>query len=193
MEKGNSLLASMGALGRDFFEMIQEFEMEESSSYQEPEAGNLLTSIQLDVLSLQERQEKKKVSAEDLSIQIHSCHSPMREVEVLRDQLLRMFEEDPGLQPKDILVMMPDVESYAPYIQAVFDTPREDARRIPFSIADRSIRKEGGIGETFLNLLDLQGSRFGVTQVLDILECEAVRRKFGFSDEDLETVRQMDF
>ncbi len=113
----------------------------------------------------------------------------MREVEVLRDQLLRMFEETPGLQPKDILVMMPDIESYAPYIQAVFDTPREDARRIPFSIADRSIRKEGGMGETLLNILDLQGSRFGVTQVLDILECEAVRRKFGFSEEDLETVR----
>lgn len=189
MEKGNSLLASTGALGRDFFEMIQEFEMEESSSYQEPEEGSLLTSIQMDVLSLQERQEKKKISADDLSLQIHSCHSPMREVEVLRDQLLRMFEENPGLQPKDILVMMPDIESYAPYIQAVFDTPREDARRIPFSIADRSIRKEGGIGETFLNLLDLQGSRFGVSQVLNILECEAVRRKFGFSEEDLETVR----
>jgi len=190
MEKGNSLLASMGALGRDFFEMIQEFQMEEFSSYKAPDAGNLLTSIQLDVLSLQERKEKKKVSAEDLSIQIHSCHSPMREVEVLRDQLLRMFEEDPGLLPKDILVMMPDVETYAPYIQAVFDTPQDDARKIPFSIADRSIRKEGGIGETFLNLLDLQGSRFGVTQVLDLLECEALRRRFGFSDEDLETVRK---
>ncbi len=190
MEKGNSLLASMGALGRDFFEMIQEFQVEEISSYKEPGAGNLLRSIQLDVLNLQERQEKKKVSSEDLSLQIHSCHSPMREVEILRDQLLRMFEEDPRLLPKDILVMMPDVETYAPYIQAVFDTPREDARRIPFSIADRSIRKEGGIGETFLNLLDLQGSRFGVTQVLNILECEAVRRKFGLSDEDLETVRK---
>ena len=190
MEKGNSLLASMGALGRDFFDMIQEFQVEEASSYEEPEEGNLLTSIQLDVLNLQERAKKKKISPEDFSIQIHSCHSPMREVDVLRDQLLRMFEEDPGLLPKDILVMMPKVETYAPYIQAVFDTPQEDARRIPFSIADRSIRSEGGIGETFLNLLDLPGSRFGVTQVLNLLECEALRRKFGFSDEDLETVRK---
>jgi len=190
MEKGNSLLASMGALGRDFFEMIQEFDVEEVSSYEKPEGGDLLSCIQLDVLSLQDRQKKKDVSSEDLSIQIHSCHSPMREVEVLRDQLLRMFEEDPDLLPKDVLVMMPDVETYAPYIQAVFDAPQEDARRIPFSIADRSIRKEGGIGETFLNLLDLQGSRFGVTQVLNILECEAVRRKFGISDDNLETVRR---
>jgi exodeoxyribonuclease V gamma subunit len=190
MEKGNSLLASMGALGRDFFEVIQEFDAEEISSYEEPKAENLLSSVQLDVLKLQERQEKKKVSSGDLSVQIHSCHSPMREVEVLRDQLLRMFEEDPGLLPKDILVMMPDVETYAPYIQGVFDSTPEDARRIPFSIADRSMRKEGGIGEAFLNLLDLQGSRFGVSQVVNLLECEAVRRKFGISNEDLETVRK---
>ena len=190
MERGNSLLASMGALGRDFFEMIQEFEVEEFPFYEEPKAEHLLSSIQLDILKLQERQEKKKASPEDLSLQVHSCHSPMREVEVLRDQLLRMFEKDPGLLPKDILVMMPDVETYAPYIQGVFDTTQEDVRRIPFSIADRSMRKEGGIGEAFLNLLDLQGSRFGVSQVVNLLECEAVRRKFGVSNEGLEAVRK---
>jgi exodeoxyribonuclease V gamma subunit len=190
MEKGNSLLASMGALGRDFFEVIQEYELEESSFYEEGEAENLLSSIQSDVLKLQERREKKEISPEDLSIQIHSCHSPMREVEVLRDQLLRMFEKDPGLLPKDVLVMMPDVETYAPYLQAVFDTPSEDARRIPFSIADRSMRTEGGISEAFLNLLELQGSRFGVTQVLNLLECEPMRRKFGIFEEDLDTVRR---
>jgi len=190
MEKGNSLLASMGRLGRDFFEIIQEFEAEDISTYEEPKAENLLSSIQLDILKLQERQKKKKLSSGDLSIQIHSCHSPMREVEVLRDQLLRMFEEDRSLLPKDILVMMPDVETYAPYIQGVFDTAREDTRWIPFSIADRSMRKEGGIGEALLHLLDLQGSRFGVSQVVNLLECEAVRRKFGISDGDLETVRK---
>jgi len=190
MEKGNSLLASMGALGRDFFEMIQEFDAGEISFYQEAEAASLLSSIQSDVLKLQERREKEEISPDDLSIQVHSCHSPMREVEVLHDQLLRMFEEDPGLLPKDILVMMPDVEPYAPYIQGVFDSPPGDARSIPFSIADRSMRKEGGVGEAFLHLLDLQGSRFGVSQVVTLLECEGVRRKFGISNEDLDTVRQ---
>ncbi|MCU0595475.1 MAG: exodeoxyribonuclease V subunit gamma [Desulfobacterota bacterium] len=190
MEKGNSLLASMGRLGRDFFEMIQEFDAEEFSTYEEPNEEGLLSCVQLDILKLQEREGKKAVSPHDLSIQIHSCHSPMREAEVLRDRLLRMFEEDPGLLPKDILVMMPDVETYAPYIQGVFDTASEDPRRIPFSIADRSMRKEGGIGEAFLNLLDLQGSRFGVSQVVNLLECEAVRRKFGLSNEDLEAVRK---
>ena len=190
MEKGNSLLASMGGLGRDFFDMIQEFEGEDFSLYEEPVEENLLACIQRDILNLHERRRKKSIPREDLSIQVHSCHSPMREVEVLWDQLLLMFEDDPTLLPKDILVMMPDIESYASYIQAVFDTAKEEGLRIPYSIADRSIRKEGGVAETFLNILDLEGSRFGVTRILDILESEAVRRKFGFSDEDLETLRR---
>ena len=190
MEKGNALLASMGALGRDFFEMIQEFDAEELSFHKEQNAENLLSAVQSDILRLQERREKKAISPEDLSIQIHSCHSPMREVEVLRDQLLKMFEEDLELLPKDILVMMPEVETYAPYIQGVFDTTPEDPRSIPFSIADRSIRKEGGIGEAFLDLLDLQGNRFGVLRVVNLLECEAVRGKFGLSGQDVETVRR---
>ena len=190
MERGNSMLASMGALGRDFFEMIQEFQAEEFSFYEAPEESTLLSSIQLDILNLQDRREKKKISADDRSIQIHSCHSPMREVEVLRDQVLRMFEQDPDLLPKDILVMMPDIETYAPYIQAVFDTLPGDEGRIPFSIADRGVRKEGGISETFLDLLDLPVSRFGVGWILNVLECEAVRSRFGFLEDDLETVRK---
>lgn len=190
MEKGNSLLASMGALGRDFFDMILEFQATEFSWCEAPGEGTLLNAIQTDILNLHERREKRVISEDDLSLQIHSCHSPMREVEVLQDQLLRMFEETPDLLPKDILVMMPDIERYAPYIQAVFDAPKEGGERIPFTIADRSIRKEGGVGETFLNILDLEGSRFGVNQVLNILESSPVRGKFGFSDEDLERVRR---
>jgi exodeoxyribonuclease V gamma subunit len=190
MERGNSLLASMGALGRDFLEMIQDLQAEEVSCYAEPEKGGLLNAIQGDILDLKERKEKSAICSEDRSLRIHSCHSPMREVEVLRDQLLRMFEEIPGLLPRDILVMMPDIESYAPYIQAVFDTELGDPRRIPFSIADRSVRREGGISDIFLDLLDLHASRFGVVRILNLLECRAVRRRFGFLDDDLETIRR---
>jgi exodeoxyribonuclease V gamma subunit len=189
MEKGNSLLASMGALGRDFFEITQEFDCDETSFHEEPGEENLLVSIQSDILRLQERKQKKKISEDDSSVEIHSCHGPMREVEVLRDRLLLMFEEDRSLLPKDILVMVPDIESYAPYIQAVFDASPEDPQRIPFSIADRSIRKEGSLVDVFLAILNLEGSRFGGSQVLDLLECEAVRRKHGFSEDDLDQVR----
>ncbi|MGD2124659.1 MAG: exodeoxyribonuclease V subunit gamma [Desulfobacteraceae bacterium] len=193
LEKGNSLLASMGRLGRDFFELTNEFGHEESAVFEDPGEDHLLSCLQSDILNLRDRLEvskvKKSMPPKDLSVQIHSCHSPMREIEVLHDRLLDMFECDPDLMPKDILVMTPDIETYAPYVQAVFDLPPDDARRIPFSIADRSVRHESGIVETFLSILDLQGSRFGASQVLAILDSDAVRCKFGFTEEEIERVR----
>jgi len=114
----------------------------------------------------------------------------MREIEVLHDRLLDMFEKDSGLLPKDILVMTPDIEIYAPYIQAVFDTPEDASRKIPFSISDRSIRKEGEIINTFLAILDLLGSRFAASQIFAILESPAVYRKFDIMEADLALVRK---
>jgi len=194
LEKGNSLLASMGTLGRDFFNMLYEFDLDESSHFEDPGEGHLLSSLQSDIMNLRERpsklKEKKPVAVHDESIQIHSCHSPMREMEVLYDRLLHMFEKDASLKPKDILVMTPDIETYAPYIQAIFDGPTHDAMRIPISIADQSIRKESEIIDTFLSILHLRGSRFGAFQVLAILESPTVRRRFGLSEEDILLVRR---
>ncbi|MCP4665372.1 MAG: exodeoxyribonuclease V subunit gamma [Deltaproteobacteria bacterium] len=194
LEKGNSLLGSMGALGRDFFDLVNEFDCEERPVFEDPETGTLLSSLQSDILNLrdapQQPDQKARVHAHDRSIHIHSCHSPMREMEILYDQLLRMFEEDPNLRPGDILVMTPDIESHAPYIQAVFDLPAHDPRRIPFSIADQSIRKESDIADAFLAILDLVGGPFGASQVMAVLESTAVRRRFDLDETDLDLARK---
>ena len=192
LERGNSLLASMGTLGRNFFDLINEISPQDFSNFEEPDESSLLATIQSDILNLFDREkagQKQVIVATDLSIQIHSCHSPMREVEVLHDQLLKMFKQNPDLLPKDILVMTPDIEIYGPYIQAVFDLPADDSRRIPFSITDRSVRRENQIVETFLAILDSYESRFGAAQVVSILESPAVRSKFDLSEADLELIR----
>ncbi len=187
--RGNSLLASMGTMGRDFFDLINEFECEISDSFVEPGEETLLACIQSDILHLREGPHgtvvKRVISEHDSSVRIHSCHSPMREVEALRDELLEMFERDPNLKPRDILVMTPDIETYAPYIQAVFDIPMSDGAWIPFSIADRSIRSECKIVAGFMAILRLLEGRFGASQVLSILESQAIQRKFGISEADL--------
>jgi len=194
LEKGNSMLASMGKLGREFFDLINEFDCEDIQSFEAPGERNLLTCLQSDILNLRERgqePEKKKTIAEnDTSIQIHSCHSPMREVEVLYDRLLEMFEDDPDLEPKDILVMTPDIEAYAPYIQAVFDVSAGDSGKIPFSIADQSVKVEGRIIETFLAIMSLMDSRFSAFQVMAILESRAVQHRFGLSETDIALIRK---
>ena len=194
LEKGNSLLASMGALGRDFFDLITSLGCEENESFEAPGDDSLLRGIQSDILNLVDRgrgaNEKKRISPDETSIQIHSCHSPMREVEVLQDRLLALFESDPDLLPKDILVMTPDIETYAPYIQAVFSLPPGDPRWIPFSIADQGVRKESQLVDSFLSLLDLQGSRMGASQVLAILESPAVQGRFSLAEADLELIQR---
>jgi len=192
LERGNSLLASMGTLGRDFFDLIQELEAREFPLFIDSGEESLLSCMQSDILNLRERgpEEKKLLSSEDLSLQIHSCHSPLREMEVLQDRILDLFERHEDLTPGDITVMCPDIEAYAAYIQAVFDIPREDPRWIPFTIADRSIRHESGIIETFMSILDLHGGRFGASQVLAVLESTAVQRRFGIDEQDLEIIRQ---
>ncbi|MBU0987909.1 MAG: exodeoxyribonuclease V subunit gamma, partial [Proteobacteria bacterium] len=124
----------------------------------------------------------------DASVQIHSCHSPMREIEVLYDNLLAMFEQAPDLLPKDIIIMTPDIELYGPYVQAVFDTQTDERLRVPFSIADQSVRRESRIIEGFLSLLNLPGSRFSVPQVMALLEIPGVKENFDLTESDIALV-----
>ena len=130
-----------------------------------------------------------QISQTDSSVRVHSCHSPLREVEVLYDHLLDWFQGDPTLTPRDVLVMTPDIEAYAPFIQAVFDTPEEPGKRIPFSVADRGIRAASQVVTAFFNLLSLPATRLEASSVLRLLEADAVRAKFGLSEPDLDTIR----
>ncbi len=192
LESGNSLLASMGKLGRDFFELMTAIDCEEYTLYKESGENGLLSHIRADILNLRESREVTgsplELPPSDRSVEIHSCHSPMREVEVLFDHLLEMFENIPNLTPGDIVVMAPDIEAYAPFIQAVFDTPGDESRRIPFNIADRSMRKESAVIDAYLAILDLWDERTTASRVLGILHSGPLRKKFEIADEDLELI-----
>jgi exodeoxyribonuclease V gamma subunit len=208
-EKGNRLLAAMGTQGRNFFDMITGFDCEFHEKFQEPDEVNILAGLQSDILNLRDRDgadsaspdnfenlssdsavENNYISNKDTSLQIHSCHSPMREIEILHDNLLAMFEEDPGLSPKDIIVMTPDIETYAPLVQAVFDSQTDETLRIPFSIADQSPRRENRMIDGFLALLDFADSRFGVLQVVGLLEFSGIKERFGLVESDLKIIER---
>jgi exodeoxyribonuclease V gamma subunit len=192
LETGNSLLASLGKQGQDFLRLLQDYDFDEEEAFEEPDEDGLLHCVQSDILTLRNLGEdpaaRRLVNPEDRSIQVHSCHSPMREIEVLHDQLLALFEADPALEPGDVAVMTPDVEGYAPVIEAVFGTA-ESGRNIPFSIADRRRRAESPVANAFLALLEVFEGRFGAEQVLALLEAEAVRQRFGIAEGDLAQIR----
>jgi exodeoxyribonuclease V gamma subunit len=188
-ERGNRLLASLGALGRNFMGMLTEFPARQCEDFAEPAGLSLLGRLQSDILNLRDPQRDPDLST-DASLRVHVCHSAMREVEVLQDQMLAMFAEDPQLQPGEVIVMTPDIEAYAPFISAVFGAQGSSQRRIPFCIADRGPHRESGSLQAFFSLLDLQDSRFGAGEVLRLLEKPGILRRFGLESAHLPRLEQ---
>lgn len=194
LEEGNRLLASMGSQGRTFHRLISDFDLQVEDDSQEVRGNTLLSRIQADILNLRtgmrENGVAHKSNTGDRSLRIHACHSPMRETEVLYDQVLDMLNEDADLHLRDILVLTPDIDTYAPYIQAVFGTPEEAVHRMAFSIADRKPVQGHPLVEAFLFLLDSNQSRFPASEVVTLLEVPAVREAFELAEEDLPLVEQ---
>lgn len=189
---GNPLLASLGKQGRDFIDLLLGYPCIESKHFVEPESDDLLHCVQADILHLRERGTDEHpplpLHPDDRSLQVHVCHGPMREVEVLHDQLLALFETYRDLRPSDVIVMAPDIARYGPLIASVFDAVPSE-RRIPFSIADQGLPVENPLVEVFFELLDLSGERFDAAQVLSLLEPPAVQRRFTLNEDDLERIR----
>jgi exodeoxyribonuclease V gamma subunit len=197
LDVGHPLLASLGKQGRDFFDSLFSLASSEGSQeiglYSEDDDlhdASLLQALQNDILRLRTRlpDERLVLREDDRSLELHVAHSPLREVEILHDQLLARFADEPGLTPDQVVVLTPDIERYAPYIEAVF-APREGVPRIPFSLADRSLRAEIPLIEAFLNLLALPDSRFAAEEILAWLEQPAIARRAGIEAEDLPLLR----
>jgi len=207
VETSNPLLASFGGVGRDFQLVLErelDYEEGDTSLYREPEAETLLGHLQADVLHLRHRGAEAQspddpsrpapttITPDDRSIAFHACHSPMREVEVLHDQLLDMLAGPHalGLAPHQVVVLMADVETYAPLVEAVFGRDQGEASFIPYCIADRSVRAESPTIDAFHRLLNLVGARVTVSEILDLLAVEAIHERFEISAEDLDVVAE---
>jgi exodeoxyribonuclease V gamma subunit len=199
------LLAAWGKQGRDFIGLLDEHDSDAARAgylqhfvdirqridlFSSHGQARLLNQLQDDIRDLRPLGETRArwpaVADDDDSIRFHIAHSAQREVEVLHDQLLAAFNADPSLRPRDVIVMVPDIDAYAPHIQAVFGlTESFDPRFIPFSIADQGRRHHDPLVNALGKLLDLPNSRVAVSDVLDLLEVPALRSRFGIADDDL--------
>lgn len=200
---GNPLLASWGKLGRDYMYLLAGLERyEELDAFVDITPDNLLHNLQYDVLELQNAtvpgrtaeeflrsDSKRRLDPNDRSLTVHVCHSPQREVEVLHDRLLAMLEEDPALTPRDIIVMVADIDSYSPFIQAVFGSATGD-RYLPYAISDRRARQSHPALQAFISLLSLPDSRFVSEDVLALLDVPVLAARFNINEEGLRYLRQ---
>ncbi len=129
----------------------------------------------------------------DRSISVHACHGPARQVEVLREAVMHLLAEDPTLEPRDVIVMCPDIETFAPLIQATFGTAPADElddsepgrTDLRVRLADRSLRQTNPILALVSGLIELAELRLTASQMLDLASAEPVRRRFRFGDDDL--------
>jgi exodeoxyribonuclease V gamma subunit len=193
-ERGNPLIGSLGRTGREFFNLLVDRDAHDVPlNFREPQGDALLARLQrwtFEVFS-EQPEERKALSEGDESITINSCHGPMREAEVLRDYLLRRFAEDPTLRPRDVVVMMPDPEGYAPYLRATFGGMEEGMPDyFPFSIVDREPRQESQLVDCFFDLLEFFDGRATNREVLDLLDSTVFRARFELDDEDMEAFRR---
>ena len=153
----------------------------------------LLGWLQSDIAANAVRPRDRTLRAEDRSVQVHSCHGPARQVDVLREVLLGLLADDETLEPRDILVMCPDIETYAPLIAADFGLGEvvagaHPAHRLRVRLADRSLVQTNPLLAVASQLLDLAASRVTASEVLNLVQAEPVRARFGFTDDDLERI-----
>lgn len=195
-ENTNPLLLSLGKQGREF---INDLVKKESEFLQLHEANypiiqeknpTLLQQLKQSINDL-ENNTKFACDADDHSIQIHHCHSKMREIEILHNQLLNCFANDPDLVPNDIVVMIPNIDSYTPYINSVFNSfDYSDPRFIPFAISDQKISLSSEIINCFLEFLDLEDLQFNAEQIVNLLKIPAIQEKFKLSENELKTITE---
>ena len=191
---GNELVAAWGRLVRDMQSLLTKQLSATSSRETYGDAPDTcLGVVQQDILARRSTTEthketpdsaSKPQSGPDDTIQIHICHSATREVEVLHDRLLDLFDAHPDIQPADVLVLTPGLDTYAPVIEAVFGA----ADTIQFNIGRQRARVGTAIN-AFLDVLALAGSRFTASQMLAPLRAASVRGSFGLEERDLARIR----
>ena len=200
------LLASWGKQGRDYIRLLDEFDQTDSHRaaftdlrfdlFDETPPQNLLQQLQSDILHLRpihetQQQWRRQVEVDDFSICFHRCHSAQREVEVLHDQLLAAFASDPELQPRDVMVMVPDVDQYAAHVAAVFGRlDSSDPRYIPFTIADQGQRHRDPLMIALELILSAPKQRFTHSDMFDLLHVPAVQQRFQLTASDVEQLHR---
>ncbi|CAN5237032.1 exodeoxyribonuclease V subunit gamma [soil metagenome] len=202
----NPLLRANGSAGRDFVRTLFSYEVVhpdfEEPVYVGPDPElrtGLLHRLQRDLLERRPPPDQDPATRAalplfatagraDASLQVHSCHTRLREVQVLHEQLRALLESDPTLQPRDIAVLTPDIDAYAPFVQAVFGADSAPRQSIPFAIGDGSALATHPVAQAFVQLLALPEARFGINDVLALLSVGAIAERFAIAPVELDTL-----
>ena len=185
---GNNLLNSWGNIVKDSFSLLFQDEtyinLYNDTLAQEPTLPNsLLQKIQHDIYFNSAEGSRNLIEVADFkdgSLTINACFTPVREVEVLYNFLTQLVDQQKQkISPRDIVVMVSDIDNYAPYIRAIFDNAPYE---FPYTIADESIVVGNNLFNAIGQLLSLQADSFKAEEILELLESKYIRARFSLSD-----------
>ena len=197
---GHPLLASLGRDSRELRRTLgRAVVVDAGAAASPPTPASLLGWLQADLRANREPpadvRAARALAVDDRSVQVHACHGSARQVDVLREVLVGLLQDDPTLEPRDILVMCPDIETYAPLISAGFGLADvagggagHPAHQLRVRLADRSLGATNGLLGVAAALVELAGGRLTATQVLDLAGTDQVRLRFGWGDDELERI-----
>ncbi|ABM12045.1 MULTISPECIES: exodeoxyribonuclease V subunit gamma [Mycolicibacterium] len=187
------LLATLGRDLRELQRVLPADAQTDESLGPADRPDTLLGWLQSDLGADAVRPQGRSCAPGDRSVQVHSCHGAARQIDVLREVLLGLLADDPTLEPRDILVMCPDIETYAPLIVAGFGlgdvvSGAHPAHRLRVTLADRALTQTNPLLGVARQLLGLAGGRATASEVLNLAEAAPVRLRFGFTDDDLDAI-----
>ncbi len=123
----------------------------------------------------------------DASVRVHLSHGRDRQVEVLREVLTGLLSADPTLEPRDVVVLTPDVDAFAPLVGAAFTPPAgaavHPAQRFRVQVADRSVAQVNPMVTLLLDLLRLPDGRIEASTLLELCARPGIAQRFGFAAE----------
>ncbi len=127
----------------------------------------------------------------DDSLQFHACGHELRQAEVLRDALLDLFDRHEDLEPRDIAILVPDLEFWTPFIDTAFRATGTSTAAAALShLYSASVRQKNPVVSALLAVLDLLDSRFERDAVLDVMRLPALRAAMGLEESDLEHIAE---
>ena len=192
-ETGNELLAFLGKTGQDFFNLLNDTQysewIDEDYNNEIYKNNTLLDKIKNSIYFL-EKDKNNIIDEENLSIQIHACHSKVRELEVLKNILLKIISENSDINPENIVVMAPDIEEYSPYIHGIFGSDRKSEFFLNYSVSDVTLNNQSQVISLFNFMLDFVSSRFKVNDFFKIISDEVILDNFGLSLNSVEYIKK---
>ncbi|MEM0910976.1 MAG: exodeoxyribonuclease V subunit gamma, partial [Pseudomonadota bacterium] len=192
----NPLLRNLGQQGKEFIDAVLQQQHVQIDAFESLLTAELtlLQSIQQGILDGERKttfsEKPSSTNGIDDSICIHACHSPVRELQVLKEVLLQSLKDNSSLQLDEILVLTPNIEDYAPFVETVFSDPLESNLDLSVSISDRRPVESDPDIKSFISVLALANSRFSVEDVFAPLSSDALKQFFALDSDEIERIQQ---